>query len=508
MQSSLEGPTSSESGSYGRNWIAAGGGILACVAIIVPLYWDGGIKSALNLWVHSGAYNHCFLIIPIFAYMVWSNRANAKGLAPKPTAWGSLVIALFALLWFIGYFAGIAEAAQFAIVGVIEGVCLTMLGVRVYMRFFIPFLYLWLLVPTGEFLLLPLQNLGAHASADLLNLSGIPAFRDGFEIEVSNGRYMVAPGCAGLNFVLAALALSLAFGELEYTNNLRKFLFVAVCLALAVVGNVARIYLIIAIAHLTDNVGDIVDDHLLYGWGFFALLLFGVMAFGHRFRQPPNDSELPTPTFVGAAGIWRGAALATVAAAIVPVAAWAGWRQPPALLDMAPPRLSCGGYSSSPVEKQWDEVKERVDALAEIDCVTDGRIVRFGVAVLRRPLREGKAVGLEKSLNKGDEWSTYSVRTANATIQGAPVSVRSEMLVRGEQRRLVWSLFWIDGAWRKPGIDTILADLLGDLAGARKADIVIIETDVMTDASAAEATLGRFLTQLPLDDIVAAIDRQ
>ena len=71
-------------------------------------------------------------------------------------------------------------------------------------------------------------------------------------------------------------------------------------LVLAIVMNGVRIAGIIALAHWGGQRLNIVDDHLLYGWGFFAIVLLGAGYTGSFFADgepsaPNKNARLAIP---------------------------------------------------------------------------------------------------------------------------------------------------------------------------------------------------------------------
>ncbi|MDR3439927.1 exosortase A [Telmatospirillum sp.] len=475
----------------------------------VFVFWNSA-SSAVSLWINSGAYNHCFLILPIFFYMVRSNRTELRGLAPNPSPYGCGVVLAFSIFWFFSFLSGIAEGAHFAIVGMLQGIFLALFGWRIYLRFLLPFSYLWLLVPSGEFLIPPLQMITAKAAAGLLDTIGIPTFRDGLVIEVPSGSYLVAPGCAGLNFVLASLATSMAYAELIYRSWRRRLTFVIVLLILAVVGNALRVFLIIAIAHATNNIGNIVDDHLLYGWGFFSLILLAVMMVGQRFRQDDSPSlarvRPPSPiasSNESSAPILGAALLSAVLMTIAPAVVWLGWPDTPRPAP-ANPTLSCGPLRTLAAQMELPPSNVRqVDALSSIDCGNGNQRLHFTVAVLDRPIRQGKLLGLDHRIDVDEAWSRVARRSPTLSIAGRPIAVQSDVEATGGRQKLVWSLFWADGMWRTPGLDTALADLTAELSRRRRAVLVQVEMEIDGKELTAEQFLRDFLSNQPLDRLAA-----
>lgn len=257
--------------------VALTAGMLAMVAI-----YFSTVTSAIHLWNTSAAYNYAYLILPISLGLIWSDRAQLLRATPDPTFWGPAVAAAFSVAWLIGELTGIDEGRHIAFVGMMQGLALGLLGWRLYRFLAFPLLYLFFLVPTGTFLLTPLQTLAHTTNVFLLKASGVPVYAEGFLIQVPAGSFLVEPGCAGLNFFLVAFALSLLYGRLTYASTRARVICVLAALGISIIANIIRIYLIIALAQFTDRKIDITADHLLYGWGFFGVVMLVAMWAGNK----------------------------------------------------------------------------------------------------------------------------------------------------------------------------------------------------------------------------------
>lgn len=257
---------------------------------------------AIDLWSSSSAYNYAFLIIPISAYLVWEERSRLAAMSPQASLLGLVVVFLFSISWLVADAVGVNEGRQLSLVGMIQGALLTVLGVRVFRLLLFPITYLWLLVPTGEFLVPTLQKVATVGTIWLLDLSGIPNFTEGFLIQVPAGNFLVEPGCAGLNFILSSLALSLLYGKLTYRKWRARLICIFSALVIAVLANIIRIYLIIALTQITDRKLNIADDHILYGWGFFAVIMLATMWFGLKFEDKESQALSKTKSETHSAG--------------------------------------------------------------------------------------------------------------------------------------------------------------------------------------------------------------
>ncbi len=275
-------------------WPATLLGVLAGMVALVVLHFST-FASAIHLWNTSSAYNYAYLIAPISLALIWADREQLSRAVPAANFWGVAVAGVFSVVWLAGELLGIDEGRHIAFVGMMQGLAFGFLGWRLYRFLAFPLLYLFFLVPTGTFLLTPLQTLAHHANVALLKASGVPVYAEGFLIQVPTGSFLVEPGCAGLNFFLVALALSLLYGRLTYATFTARMVCVGGALLTSIVANIVRIYLIIGLAQATNRRIDITADHLLYGWGFFGVVMLCAMWLGTKVKAKPAEPRVLPP---------------------------------------------------------------------------------------------------------------------------------------------------------------------------------------------------------------------
>ncbi len=263
----------------------------AGISVLTALAWQS-VTGMVSIWTNDSAYNHGFFILPIAGFMAWERRHRLAGVSLEPYWPGLVLIAGFSAIWLLARGAAIMEGEQIAYVGLLQAMILTLFGRRFFRAQLLPILYLWLLVPTGGFLIPTLQAIATWLSAQLLQLTSIPFFVEQFYFQLPVGLFFVAPGCSGLNFLLAALALSIIYSDLMYVGWQRKVICILSWVGIAILANGVRIFGILWLAQITDRKLAIVDDHILYGWGFFFVILIGMMMIGRRFsNMPPLTAE-------------------------------------------------------------------------------------------------------------------------------------------------------------------------------------------------------------------------
>jgi exosortase A len=419
--------------------------IASGLTALLVLYWQTA-ASAVAQWHSSSAYSYGYLIAPIVLFLIWRQRHELAREHIRPTALGIGVTVAFGVMWLAADFLSIAEGRHIAFIGMAQGIVLAVVGLRIYRRLLFPLLYLFLMVPTGTFLLGPLQRLSHAGAVWLIKLSGIPVFAEGTFIQVPEGGFVVEPGCAGLNFLLTALALSLLYGKLTYSSMRARILTVLTALAVAIAANVLRIYLIIVLTQITHRKLDIADDHLLYGWGFFALIMLAMMWLGGKFaRSPaaPAPRAAPEPAvFVPTPRLAATAAIAVILAAVPPaLAAITGANAAPAVVTMPD---GIGAWQKVVDDtRSWQPAAGSGAALGEATYEWSG--ARADIAIVAyRAQANGQEAASGDNQPAAAPWSTMSQSSVMIETGAAPIPVSMTVIRRGQALRSVLS--WYDSA--------------------------------------------------------------
>ena len=249
---------------------------MAAVAlvILIALFWNT-VASAVSLWWGRPTYNYAFLIIPISAYLIWQKREEVRAETPVGSLWGTALTASFALFWLISDAIDINQGRHIAFVGMVLGVLLASFGWSIFKILLFPFLYLWLLVPTGTIFLPLLQQIATLISAEIATLARDSGICGRFLNRRTLGPLPYRGGLRGLELHPCSCGARTALRLSILSVLLETSVVVIGALVLAIVMNGVRIAGIIALAHWGGQRLNIVDDHLLYGWCFFALVLMG-----------------------------------------------------------------------------------------------------------------------------------------------------------------------------------------------------------------------------------------
>ena len=257
---------------------------LAIATVALGGLFHAEVAGAYAVWLDSTAYNHCFLILPVAAYLAWVRRDRLAGLRARPYFRALILLLPLSLMWLAAAMLGILEAQQLLVVTMFQVIALAVLGAAIYRAMLASFLYLYFLVPSGYFLVPYLQDFTAWFTVMGLQLVHVPVFWDGTIIQIPAGIFVVAEACAGLRFLIASVAFGVFFAALMFRSRTRWLFFVALSIVVPIIANGFRAFGLLILAQLSGSAAMIMADHIIYGWGFFTFVTFVLILIGRARR--------------------------------------------------------------------------------------------------------------------------------------------------------------------------------------------------------------------------------
>jgi len=496
----VEAPPRPVAPDFRDAWLRAAIAAVAALVLLIALFWDTA-ASAVDVWIGSKTYNHCFMVGPIVAYLLWDRRRLFAHVAPRPFWWGLALLPAFGALWLFAEVASVQEGQHIALALLIEATLLTVLGWRAFWAFLFPFFYLMFLVPSGEFLVPVLQDFTADFSVMLLRVIGIPTFRDGIFISIPTGHFEVAEACAGIRFLIASLAFGFLFANIVYRHWPRRLLFVALSLVVPIIANGFRAAGIILLAHYSDNTLAVGADHLIYGWFFFALIMLLLIWIGGRLREPEDDEPMEAPQ---ASLGGSSAPSAAFAGAVVLVALAAGAAPAAAALLRALPADAALDRLAAPAPPPgWSLVESRSDwkpdfpnadkVIRQAYAGPDGEVEVF-IAYYARQRQDAKVIAQFNTIYDGERWQRAGSFAGRAEIEGGLPVAGTRLIGRFRERRAVLHWYWIDHAFTASGLKGKLLQAKAELLTRRRpAAAIALAADYVEDPNDAVARINAFL---------------
>ena len=77
----------------------------ALIAVAAFALLFSRIAAAVHVWSDSTAYNHCFLVLPMAAMLVWLRRPVLVSLQPSSAYWALLLLIPLSAVWLLAAFA-------------------------------------------------------------------------------------------------------------------------------------------------------------------------------------------------------------------------------------------------------------------------------------------------------------------------------------------------------------------------------------------------------------------
>ncbi len=463
----------------------------------------------VDIWNRSETFAHCFLVLPITLWLVWRRRAWLAPMRPRPQPLVLLPMVAVAAAWLVADLATVNVVAQFAFVTLLILAVPAVLGFQVARELTFPLLFLYFGVPFGEFTVPTLMEWTADFTVGALQLSGIPVFREGQHFVIPSGNWSVIDECSGVRYVMASFMVGSLFAYLNYRSYRRRAAFMLVALALPVVANWFRAYMIVMLAHLSGNRLAVGVDHILYGWVFFGIVVFAMFIIGARWSQP---DEMPPTGGGGSAGTGSGGGwpvAATAAGALVvallprlAVAAIEQAETAAAAPSVELPAQLVAGWSATGTTALPAFTPIFTNPSATASRIYEGPHGPVGVhiAYFRGQGEERKLVSSTNRLvaMRDPVWGLpiESTRSLKAGDQALAVP-SAEIVGRGAggpggDRLQVWRLYWVDGQYMTSDVRAKLAGMFSRLRGRGDEGALLVLYAQGGDGRDADSALAAF----------------
>jgi exosortase A len=471
--------------------------------VLLGASFNKEIAAAVQTWNTSTAYNHCYLVIPITLYLLWDRRADLAGIPAHPAPMMLLLGIPLGCVWLTAERLGIMEGRQLAALSFAELLFLAVLGKRLWWAMSGPLLYLYFLVPFGEFLTPKLQDITTWFIGHGLEILGVPAYIDGYVIEIPQGTFFVAEACAGLRFLIASIAFGCLYALLIYRSPLRRGIFVLTSIVVPVIANGFRAIGIVYLGHLLGSAEAAAADHVIYGWVFFSAVILLLIGLGLPFRQDEiatrSASPVHTPDQGTISAPWHMCAVATAMAGVAAIA--------PAVSDLLSLPTAGATAATASVEPGPDCVILPGTPDADATGVRRQRIVCHEVAmdlaweaftprITAAPLMAERRRLVLRAATEGLSESWLD------STGGKPSAWR--IMHSDDPAFMIAVAVWVDGKPTRPGLRMRMQMAMNSLFGSDYAPMVATVTPAVDwgalDANgrkAAEASLSVFLLSHP-----------
>ena len=242
----------------------------------VFLQWHT-LHLLVRRWYHEPDYTYGFFVPLVSLYLVWRNRSAILTCEAKPSPWGGLILCTAFVAQFLGMAANIGYLQGLSLLVLIAGI-VVLLGGRALLRVTaFPILYLWLMIPLPgavyTAIASPLQSLASYFSANILELLGIPVFREGNVFRLVDISLEVAEACSGLRSLVGLLSMGILLGYLTTPRLWERILLAVSTIPIAVAANVARVA---GTGIIYEHLGPKYGRGFYHGFGAWVVFVFAL----------------------------------------------------------------------------------------------------------------------------------------------------------------------------------------------------------------------------------------
>ena len=487
-----------------RKWF----GVSATLLVLFLIYFETA-RSMVSIWNRSETFAHCFLILPISAYLIWMRRKSLAEIPTSPDYRGLLLLAGLGFGWLLADAGSVQVVAQYCLISMVPAAVWTMLGLPFTRAIAFPLGFLFFAVPNGEFLIPHMMDFTADFVVTALQATGIPVYREGTFFTIPSGQWSVVEGCSGLRYLIASFTLGTLYAYLTYRSTRRRIIFALLSLIVPVIANGMRAYMIVMIAHLSDMKLALGVDHLIYGWVFFGVVMLLLFWIGAFWREDLHDNPADEKKVSGKAMRKEvsGRSFAMAGISIILLAAL--WPAYTAYLDSRPvntkglaitlPEENQGWAKQAEPLSDWQPTYVGTDAQTMLTYRKNDQVVSVYMGYYRTQRPGALLISTQNYMVKQKHpiWNNVGEKILNISLGEKNKTIKQTLLRAPDQRLLIWS-------WNKlDGIDTVnpyLAKLLlakAKLTGQHDdGTVIIVATPYAGMPESAAATLQSFIKDM------------
>ena len=481
--------------------------VLAVGLAAIVLLYAADVLSIVHTWWTVGTYAHGLVVYPVSAWLIWRQRSVLSTQAPRPFLPAAVLLAGLSVVWLFGHLSNTQTLREFAFVASVPVLAWTVLGNAVSRTLLFPLamtLFAW---PVGEFFVPAMIDYTADFTVAALRISGVPVYREGNFFVIPTGNWSVVEGCSGIRYLIASVYGGAIFAYLNFRDWRRRLPFMVAAVAVPIVANWVRAYMIVMLGHLSNNRIATGVDHIVYGWFFFGIVIMALFWIGSRFsdRQDhaPRAAVGAYPSSAAGVPFPLAALLAVALAAIGPGVAQGIERMTPLQtgnVNLPAPDAARSWEQSASRITLWEPRIETPLTSHSLTYVSDGRYVGLLSAYYRHQEANGKMLTYGSN-TLGDfsvkGWRTLDRRITSADIPGENLRVIERQVVSEGQKLITWQWYWAGrrntvGFW-----EAKLAEMQGKLRGlGDDAATVVLVATYVESPDEARAVLRSFLADM------------
>ena len=254
-------------------------------AVAFAICFAHPIASLISVWSNDALYSYGFAVPFIAAYIWWTRSEHAQAAPAVPDYRGGIPLVMGGtVLLLVGWLCALNSFEDVSVVVAFVGLLLILFGRDAVKPHWFALVYLLLMVPIWSIPIAALQDpsrvLSTRIATALLHVIGIPALREGTNINLASHTIVVLRECSGVNQLIALTAMVLPAAYLWLDSNVRRVILLSFAIAVSYLANGVRIAVVGWLAY--NGFGDGAlhgTSHLMQGLAVSAMGYLAVGAF-------------------------------------------------------------------------------------------------------------------------------------------------------------------------------------------------------------------------------------
>lgn len=421
--------------------------------LMIGLFYNTA-ASMVEIWWRSETFAHGFLIAPISVWLIWLKRQELAKLIPEPSYLALPLIFANGLVWFLADLVDINVIRQAAFVAFIPLMLFALWGWQIIRILMFPLAFLFFAVPIGEGLIPPLMDFTADFTVAMVQLTGIPVYREGTFFELPTGNWSVVEGCSGVRYLIASITLGTLYAYLTYSSYTKRTIFIIASIIVPIFANGMRAFLIVMIAHFSDMKLALGVDHFIYGWVWFGIVIFIMFFVGSFWRDAMNsddEQDVHNSTQVQKADSKK--LITSAGLVLLLMISWPGmaWIQENSSVDDINVNLQLSGTdkwkATDESISQWRPSFQSPAVELYKTFATDGQQVGVYLAVYTNQKQDQELVNSQNVMieQKHEIWSEKGRGKTMLDLLGVQTEVNESILRSHNQSLYINHWYWIDG---------------------------------------------------------------
>ncbi|MBV5330535.1 MAG: exosortase/archaeosortase family protein [Chlorobium sp.] len=251
--------------------------LLIILAALGGLYYPVLIELTKD-WSTNDNYSHGFFIPLISGYMIYIMRAELEKISIQPVNWGLLLLLAGLGQLYIAKVGSEYFLQRTSLVLVLLGLVLFLLGKAMTRKLLLPIGYLIFMVPLPAIIwnkiAFPMQLYSTAITEKVIQMIGIPVFREGNVLHLAQTTLEVVDACSGLRSLTTMFALSAALAWFSMYPTWKKWMLFLAAAPIAIFANIVRLT---GTAGLASVYGEKVAQGFLHEFSGLFTFVLGLM---------------------------------------------------------------------------------------------------------------------------------------------------------------------------------------------------------------------------------------